>query len=58
MAIMISEEVKNGFAYEAAKIAVTTGRDVKEVYDELIEKYREALNYINGKEENKSNLFR
>lgn len=42
-------------------MAIIINEDVKEVYDKLMKKYKEVLNYINANENekvNKVNLFR
>lgn len=56
MAIIIDRKVKEGFAYEAAKIAVTTGQNVEAVYENLMENYKKALNYIDHKEQAELNM--
>ena len=56
MAIIIDRKVKEGFAYEAAKIAVTTGQNVEAVYENLMENYKKALNYIDHKEQTELNM--
>ncbi|MGM9876469.1 MAG: hypothetical protein ACI310_04485 [Bacilli bacterium] len=56
MAIIIDRKVKEGFAYEAAKIAVTTGQDVEAVYENLMANYKKALNYIDHKEQTELNM--
>ena len=50
MAIIIDRKVKEGFAYEAAKIAVTTGQNVEVVYENLMTNYKKVFNYIEHKE--------
>ena len=50
MAIIIDRKVKEGFAYEAAKIAVTTGQNVEAVYENLMTNYKKVFNYIEHKE--------
>ena len=58
MAVIISKDVEQGFIYEAAKIAVTSGRRVEEVYEQLLENYRIASEYVERKqEEARNNLF-
>lgn len=57
MAIIIDRKVKEGFAYEAAKIAVTTGQNVEVVYENLMTNYKKTLNYIEHKENTELKVF-
>lgn len=50
MARFIDNKLKEGFAYEAAKISVITGKPVEEVYEALINNYNKALDYDEEKQ--------
>lgn len=54
MARIISKEVKEGFAYEAAKIAVIYGKPVEEIYEKLLDNYNKALDYAENKDKQES----
>lgn len=56
MAIIIDRKIKEGFAYEAAKIAVTTGQNVEAVYENLMTNYKKVFNYIEHKENTELNM--
>lgn len=43
---MISTEIQEAFAFEAAKMSVTTGRRVEEVYQTLVDNYTRALGLV------------
>lgn len=50
MARIINKEVKEGFAYEAAKIAVIYGKPVEEIYERLLNNYNKTLDYVENKD--------